>query len=242
MRKTHLFLLTLLSFRIQVKADSLSPAKLCPLPLKWELQLGADYFTNTAWSANKPLQDIQTLSGAFFTFLDLPFKRKASAFYSHIGIGASIQTFGLTKLIRYQQGRTIFTDFEPDRHYRYSYLQQIFVDMPLSIVHKPFHNLPFELEAGGIIGCQVYTEHRFCIYTTNENSVQTEEHIKNLNPFHYGFFGKINLNHVFCKRVVGLSYTLSGNYYISELFEPINHTPTKNFSIMLGLGLYINGN
>jgi hypothetical protein len=244
MKRIHLFLLVISFSPLHtIKAnDSLFQRKAIYLPLQWQLQVGCNYLTNTHWSSNKPLQDAQTLSGAFYTFLDLPLKKSGelSPFRIHIGIGPNIQTFGLDKLIRYKNDQTIFVAFKPDEQYLYSYLQQVFVDVPLGFIYCPSAQVPFDLETGGIAGYQVYSEHRFCIATANGSIVQTDEHIKNLNPFHYGVYGKVCCNRLSSGHTYGLSYSISGNYYFSELFKSVNDTPTKNFSILLGIGFLIN--
>ena len=217
--------------------DSLTQRK--TIPLRWELQMGCNYLTNTKWAGNKPLQDIHTLSGAFYTFLDLPSEKPNASrtFLFRIGIGANIQTFGMDKQIAHVGNRTIFVAFKPDQYFCYSYFQQLFIDLPLSIALRPFKNSSFEMETGGVIGYQVYSEYRFCIRTLNGNIVETEEHVANLNPFHYGISGKLRFRPR--KRRQQLSFTLSGNYYLSELFIPSNETPTKNFSILAGIGISV---
>lgn len=248
MKKPHLFLILCLWSFYPLKAfhagpDTLDhPVKKPLLPMKWELLLGCNYLTNTQWVSNRPFDAIQTTSGAFYTYIDIPLKKKYPLFKTRMGIGANIQTFGLDKRIRYLNERTIFVAFQPDLHYRYSTLQQLFIELPLSLVYQPFHNYPFEVEAGGTIGYQVYSEHRVCIDTHTGNRTETKEQIKNLNPLHYGCLGKISFSPLNRKHPIAWVYTLSGNYYISELFKPINDTPTKNFSILLGIGFHINTN
>jgi hypothetical protein len=221
--------------------DTISKKRACfPSHLSWELQLGSNFLTNTSVSANRPLADPKTWSGSFFTDLILPLEKKEvhhSPYFSmHIGIGTTIQTFGLNKIIQHVNSTTAFIDF-PNSNIRYSYLQQIFIAAPVGVSYRPCKNL--ELELDGIVGYLLFKEHSF--YTAEKHGyiIQTTEHIDNMNPFQYGLRGKINFFHYRTGRPFGCMYSISGNYYISELFKSANNTPTKNFSILAGIGFFI---
>jgi hypothetical protein len=208
----------------------------------WELQLGSCFLTNTSLSANRPLVTSKTLSGSFFTSITIPFTKKETEHpahvATHIGIGTTIQTFGLNKIIEDMGTTTTFIDF-PNDNIRYSYLQQIFIAAPISLSYRPFLNHGLELEFGGIAGYQVYREHT--VYTTEKQgySIRSTEHINNLQPFQYGILGKINFIRSRTGRPFGCMYSVSGNYYISKLFKVVNNTPTNTFSLFVGIGFFI---
>jgi hypothetical protein len=208
--------------------------------VSWELQLGGSFLTNTKVSANRPLADSKTMSGSFFTSLIIPLGKKEECpwahFAAHIGIGTIIQTLGLNKLIENVNNTAVFVDF-PNNNIRYSYLQQIFISAPVGFSHRPCKNL--ELELDGIVGYMVYKEHSFYTAETHGYSIQSTEHILNLNPFQYGLRGKINLIHFLAGHPFGCMYSISGNYYFSEVFKSVNGSPTKNFSLLLGIGFFI---
>jgi hypothetical protein len=131
-----------------------------------------------------------------------------------------------------------FVDF-PNRNIRYSYLQEIFIVAPIGISYHPLFSKNLELELGGCAGYLLYKEHSFYTAETNGYSIQSTERIHHLNPFQYGIRGKINLTHTHINHTFGCMYSITGNYYFSGLFKPVNKTPTTNFSIMLGIGFFM---
>lgn len=213
-----------------------------PLYLSLELQLGSSFLTNTALSANRPLTSGKTMSGSFFTSILIPLAKKENAasshFAAHIGVGTTIQTFGLNKIIEQVNNISSFVDF-PTKDIRYSYLQQLYIAVPIGFSYRPLLNKNLELEIGGIAGYLLYKEHTFYTAATHGYSIQSTEDIHNLNPFQYGVRGKINLIRAKAKCPIGCMYSISGNYYFSELFKSVNHTPTNNFSILIGIGFLI---
>jgi hypothetical protein len=222
--------------------STLKKTNRCLSHLSWELQLGSSFLTNTNLSANRPLTDSKTMSGSFFTNISIPFIRKEAAHSPslavYIGIGTTIQTFGLNKIIEDSNNTTAFIDF-PTSNIRYSYLQQIFIAAPISLSYQPFLSKNLILQVGGIAGYLVYKEHVVHTIEPHEYSIRSTEHINNLNPFQYGIQGKINFKCANAKHSLGCIYSISGNYYISELFKSVNDTPTNNFSILAGIGFFI---
>lgn len=223
-----------------VSTDSIATKRISFHPcLSWELELGSSFLTNTNVSANRPLADSKTMSGSYFTNMILPLTGKERhPFAAHIGVGVVIQTFGLNKIIENDHHTSAFAGF-PSSNIRYSYLQEIFVAAPVGFVYSPFRSRKLELEIDGIAGYLVYKEHQFYTTETDGYSIHSTERIHNLNPFQYGLRGKMNLLHFRESRSFGCIFSISGNYYISELFKPINNTHTKSFSIMVGIGFFI---
>ena len=216
-------------------------------PMSWELQLGASYITNTNLSVNKPLSNSQTLSGSFYTFISIAMGKKRNehsvqGFSIRPGIGASINTFGLNKILENKAGQSVFTNFMADTKYAYSYLQQVFVDVPLSIAYSTAstnNKRHHEFAAGGTIGYMVYKESCFLVLNPDGYTVKSFTDIKNLNPLRYGVNGKITSVKQRPGAKCGFTSSLSATYYFSELYMPANNTPTKSFSVMLGIGFFI---
>ena len=205
-------------------------------PLSWELTFGGSFLTNTLLSKNEPFANPNNLSGAFYSYYDIVIlKNKVQNLSLRPGLGCNIQTFGLNKIIQNNSNNSEFVDFGSNQNYKYSYLQQIFIDMPLGVV---YNFLPrnkkkqCEFTIGAIIGYMIYKEKKYVL----KNSSVMDNDIKNLNSFRYGLFGKVSTG----KKRFGLSYSLSGQYYLNDLFLSKNNTPTRNFSIMFGISFSLN--
>ena len=250
--KTQVILFSILlivqSCLSKIKAQTIQNHESPKIPMSWELQLGGSFLTNNHLAGNRSLTNTQTVSGSFYTYIDMPFGKKRTehslnGFTIRPGLGANIQTYGLDKTISHSNGKTEFIPFEINKTYNYSYLQQVFADIPVSITYStlPFKNKKrMEFSLGGIIGYMVYSESCVSLALTNGYNTFTESRIKNMNPLHYGLSSKISLRKITKNAKCGFSYSVSGNYYLSELFNTVNNTPTKSFSVQVGIGFYLN--
>ena len=132
--------------------------------------------------------------------------------------------------------------FRADEKYSYSFLQEIFADVPLGLVFATapgLHRRFYEFELGGIAGCLVYKESCYATETPNSSTISSTDVVKNLNSVHYGLYSKVNCCKLSRDGNAGFFYSMSGNYYFNELFKAGNQTPSKNFSVQLGIGIFI---
>lgn len=105
-------------------------------PMSWEMQLGFNYFTNNSLSRNRPYQNIKSISGNFYSYVD--FQKKSFIFRP--GIGIASQNFGLNKMIVVNGDKTAFQNFSSNSNYQYSYLQKMFIEIPVGFIYTTQNN------------------------------------------------------------------------------------------------------
>lgn len=207
--------------------------------MSWELQLGSNHLTNTNISKNQPFQSIKSISGSFYNYVD--FQRKSFIF--RLGIGVSSQNFGLNKKIVANGDKTEFQDFSSNSNYQYSYLQKMFIEIPLGLIYTTQYNKKqrcFEYETGVKFGYMIYSESQFLLtINSKEYTVFTEKNLPQLNPFQIGTYIKFSSRKIQLNRTLGTSFSISSQYNFSRVFENGNNTPTQSYSFLLGMGLFI---
>lgn len=209
-------------------------------PMSWELQLGSSFLTNTTLSKNHPYQSIKSISGNFYSYVD--FQRKSFIFRP--GIGVASQNFGLNKMIVVNGDQTEFHNFSSNFNYQYSYLQKMFIEIPLGLLYTTQYNTKqryFEYETGVKFGYLIYSESQHLLkISPKEYTVFTEKNLPQLNPFQFGTYIKFSSRKVQLNRTLGTSFSISSQYNFSQVFDNGNNTPTQSYSFMLGMGLFIN--
>ncbi len=209
-------------------------------PLSWELQLGSNYLTNSSLSKNYPLQSTKSISGNFYTYVDFQVK----SFIFRPGIGVASQNFGLNKLVTKKGGKTTFEDFNNSYNYQYSYLQKMFVEIPLGFIYTTQQNKNhrcYEYEVGFKLGYLLHNESQYLIKkNSNEYSVISESNLQQLNPFQFGTYVKFSSRKIQLTRTLGTSFSISSQYNFSQVFKNDNGTPSQSYSLILGMGLFIN--
>ena len=208
--------------------------------MSWEMQLGFNYLTNKKKKKNLPYQNIKSFSGNFYSYVD--FQRKSFIFRP--GFGVASQNFGLNKMIVVNGDKTEFQNFSSNSNYQYSYLQKMFIEIPLGLIYTTPYNTTqrcFEYEAGVKFGYLIYSESQYLLtISSKEYTVFTEKNLPQLNPFQFGTYIKFSSRKIQLNRTLGTSFSISSQYNFSQVFEYGNNTPTQSYSLMLGVGLFIN--
>lgn len=209
-------------------------------PLSWEMQLGTNFLTNSNLSKNDPLKSTECISGNFYTYVHFQIK----SFIFRSGIGVASQNFGLNKIVIKNGAKTIFENFNNAYDYQYSYLQKMFIEMPLGFLYTTQYNKNhrcFEYEIGIKPGFLLHNESQYLIKKNrNEYTVISEDNLPQLNPFQFGTYFKFSSRKIKLNQILGTSFSISSQYNFSRVFKKDNGTPTQSYSIMLGMGLFIN--
>ncbi len=207
-------------------------------PMSWEFQLGSNFLTNANLSKNYPLQNVNSLSANFYTYVDF----QLNSFIFRPGFGIASQNFGLNKMLVNNGNKTEFQNFS--NNYRYSYFQKMFIEIPLGLAYASQYNKNhrcFEYEAGLKFGYLIYKESRYSLKNNSEEyAVFSENNLPQLNPFQFGTYLKFSSRKIQLNPLLGTSFSVSSQYNLSSVFNTDNNTPTHSYSIMLGMGLFIN--
>lgn len=215
--------------------------------LSWEIAFGGNFLTNTDLSRNLPLSSVNSISKSYHVYLDVAIGRKRSentirGFSLRPGFGASIQNFGLNRIIETSNGRSEFRPFPLDKKYHYSTMQLVFIDVPVNLVYSTApnrHNVAYECMVAPIAGVLIEKEKRTSEGSAGEYNTSKSNQIRNLNTLQYGVSGKINSRTYRPGKKVGFQTSLGFSYYFNDLFQSRNNTPTKSYSILFGVGLFI---
>ena len=230
----------LIVFCVYLQGKAFSQTNSIKYPMSWELQLGSNYLTNNNLSKNHPYQNIKSISGNFYSYVD--FQKKS--FILRPGIGMSSQNFGLNKMIVVNGDKTEFQNFSSNSNYQYSYLQKMFIEIPVGFIYTTQNNKKqryFEYEIGVKFGYLIYSESQYLLkISPKEYTVFTEKNLPQLNPFQFGTYIKFSSRKIQLNRTLGISFSISSQYNFSEVFEYGNNTPTQSYSFMLGMGFFIN--
>lgn len=233
-------ILPIIIFCVYFHGKAFSQTNGIKYPMSWELQLGTNYLTNNNLSENHPYQNLKSISGNFYSYVD--FQKKF--FVLRSGIGMSSQNFGLNKMIVVNGNLTEFQNFISNSNYQYSYLQKMFIEIPVGIVYTTKNNKKqriFEYEIGVKFGYLIYSESQYLLkISSKEYTVFTESNLPQLNPFQLGTYIKLSSRKIPLNSTLGTSFSISSQYNFSEVFEYANNTPTQSYSFMLGMGLFIN--
>lgn len=214
-------------------------------PLYWTFELGTSFLTNTKTVKNQPFRDINTLSGSWYFYYDIPIriKRNQNLNYGYSfapGLGFGFNTFSIDKQLMENLGKTEFVNINTD--YNYYYFQNTYLDIPLEFRYltKPNAKMKnFSFDFGGKIGYLIYTEKELSAKIGDDIITTTTKKVNNMNKIRYGFSGKISYRNLKLSRnkkeYVGFAYSLHANYYPSEIFVNNNGFKTQYFSFGLGL-------
>ena len=214
------------------------------VPFYWTFELGTSYLTSTNSIQNHRAAFSPTSSGSIYFNWNFPIGNQQttpmSGFFVAPGIGVGASTFSINKILSETNGLIKIEDI--DGSFEYSYVQGIYLDIPIDFRYltkpdKKRQNFSFEL--GGKVGYLVYTEKE--IQTKDGNSTETynSKHIGVLDKYRYGINAKIGFRRMKISKsndLMGLSFSIIGNYYLSHAFIDHNTINSKSFSIGAGVG------
>ncbi|MFZ4799893.1 MAG: hypothetical protein ACOYMA_20550 [Bacteroidia bacterium] len=214
------------------------------VPFYWTFELGSSYLTSSSTIKNQAAPFLPTASGSFYFNWNLPLGNQLTVPMSGLflapGIGIGVSTFSINKNLSETDGQITIEDI--DGSYEYSYVQGIYFDVPIDFRYltKPdLKRQSFSFELGGKFGYLVDTEKEIQKIDGNNTNTYNSKHSGILNKYRYGINAKIGFRKMKINRgndLMGLSFSVIGNYYFSEAFIDHNSINCKSFSIGAGLG------
>jgi hypothetical protein len=214
------------------------------VPFYWTFELGTSYLTSTSSIQNQKAPFFPTSSGSIYFNWNFPIGNQKtipmSGFSLAPGIGFGASTYSINKNLSETNG--LIAIEEIGGSYEYSYVQGIYFDIPLDVRYLTKPDLKrqnFSFELGGKFGYLVYTEKEIQKKEGNSTVTDNNKHVGILNKYRYGINAKISFRKMKITKtndLMGLSLSIIGNYYLSDVFIEQNNLSSKSFSVGAGLG------
>lgn len=218
------------------------------IPIYWTFELGSSFLTSTKIIENRKAPFYPTASGSIYFNWDIPMRKtntiSRTGFSIAPGIGLGASTFSINKKLSENNGLIIIENIVDP--YEYSYIQGIYFDIPMDFRYLTPPNSKrqnFSFEIGSKVGRLVYTERKISINEKDESYIHKTKNVGILNKFRYGINAKISYRKINISKnneALGLSFSIIGNYYLSDAFIGQSNINSKSFSIGAGLGFIFN--
>lgn len=246
--KIHTIILSILIIVIYGNSYGQKDTTIHTIPIYWTFELGSSYLTSTKIIENRKAPFYPTASGSIYFNWDIPLRNthtiSRAGFSIAPGIGLGASTFSINRKLIENNGLIIIENIVGP--YEYSYVQGIYFDIPIDFRYLTPPNSKkqnFSFEIGSKVGRLVYTEQKIFIKEKDESYTRKTQNIGIMNKFRYGINAKISYRKIHINRhndALGLSFSIIGNYYLSDAFIRQSNIASKSFSIGAGLGFIFN--
>lgn len=211
-------------------------------PFYWTFEMSSSFLTSTKNIENHKAFSLPTASGSIYFSWNFPVKHNVdmSGFFITPGIGFGANTYCINKNISEKDG--VITISNIDGSYEYSYIQGIYIDLPIDfryLTQPNSKNQNFCFELGGKFGRLIYTEKEILTSDAEDYFTHRTKNSGIMNKYRYGINAKVGFRKIKVNKgndVFGLALSIIGNYYFSNVFIPQNTISSNSYSVGVGLG------